>query len=564
LGAAGGISFCLLLGICGWAGLKSASTTPGVISGVVSGEDGSPIPGATVRVQGTENHAVSDASGAFTLSGLAAGKPVNISAWKHGHYCGLVQNAEAPVADLAVRLVAYQTKDNPDYEWVPPVTPEGKGSCAECHHPALIEMSLEDAHVKSAQNPRFLTMYHGTDMDGNRGALTRYGPGSAIWKNITVPLPPEPSDPYDGPGFVLDFPDTPGTCSACHLPGASLAGDIDPAEAKGADRFGVHCDFCHKVAEVRLEPEVGLPFPRRQGVHSMEIRRPFTADPDRPQLFFGTFDDDNVPAEDTNLSLLSESRYCAPCHYGIFWSTVIYDSYGEWLRSPYSDPNSGKAKTCQECHMVSPTIWKGNTLTNVAPGKGGIERNPGRIHSHLTTVGETLLRNALTLTASAKAVNGKIVVEVTLTNDKTGHHVPSDCPLRHLILVVDARDSKGTALRQSSGPILPYWCGVGDREKGRFADLPGKTYAKLLIEEWTNEVPTAAYWRHTKIAIDNRLAAFKSDTSSYSFVPSGSGEVEVTVTLYYRRAFIKLMDEKKWNVPDIVMARETISLQGER
>ena len=29
--------------------------------------------------------------------------------------------------------------------------------------------------------------------------------------------------------------------------------------------------------------------------------------------------------------------------------TLIYNSYGEWLDSPYSDPKTGK--TCQECHM---------------------------------------------------------------------------------------------------------------------------------------------------------------------------------------------------------------------
>ena len=58
------------------------------------------------------------------------------------------------------------------------------------------------------------------------------------------------------------------------------------------------------------------------GVLSMDIRRPFPEDEDRYQLFFGTFDDDNVPEEDTYLPLLEESQFCAPCHFGVFWDTV--------------------------------------------------------------------------------------------------------------------------------------------------------------------------------------------------------------------------------------------------
>ena len=114
----------------------------------------------------------------------------------------------------------------------------------------------------------------------------------------------------------------------------------------------------------------------------MDIRRPFAADPDRYQLFFGTFDDDNVPEEDTNLPLLKESRFCAACHYGVFWDTVVYNSYGEWLLSPYSDPAYGGAATCQQCHMPAPTLLEGQPLTNVAPGKGGVERDPLTIHAH--------------------------------------------------------------------------------------------------------------------------------------------------------------------------------------
>ena len=136
-------------------------------------------------------------------------------------------------------------------------------------------------------------------------------------------------------------------------------------------------------------------------------------------------------------------------------------------------------------------------VRNIAPGNGGIDRSPSAIHSHLTTVDETLLRKALTLSASAAKQEGKIVVNVTLTNDKTGHHVPTDSPLRHLILLVEAKDAEGKVLKQSAGLELPFWCGVGDPDKGYYAGLPGKTYAKLLRERWTRVFPTGAYWNDT-------------------------------------------------------------------
>jgi hypothetical protein len=547
----------LLVATYGLGDSREGALPQGGISGSVVADHG-PVAGANVRIQGAKSYVTTDASGRVILLGLPAGRTVNITAWKHGYYCSLQKGITPPAKSVRLSLIRYQTKDNPGYAWVPP---EGKGGCSGCHNPAIIEMSLRDAHLKSATNPRFLTMYYGADMEGNQSPRTRYGEGNAIWKNVQVPKPPDPSKPYYGPGYLLDFSINILSCTACHIPGASIRGDVDPNMVKGPDRYGVHCDFCHKVADVRINPVTRMPFPRFPGVHSMDIRRPFTDDPKRPQLFFGTFEDDNVPEEDTNLPLLKESRYCAPCHFGVFWSTVVYNSYGEWLASPYSDHKSGRAKTCQECHMPSPTLWKREKLINVAPGKGGVDRDPSAVHSHLMTIDEELLQNSITLTAYAKKEGGKVFVEVTLTNDKTGHHVPSDSPLRHLILLVDAKDSGGNPVKQEAGPVLPGWCGVGDPSKGYYAGLPGKAYAKLLREMWTDVFPAAAYWRHTTLVSDNRLAAFKSDTSSYSFLSPEKGDTGITVTLLYRRAYIELMKQKKWNVPDIMMARKHLILK---
>jgi hypothetical protein len=532
---------------------KAGAAGQRVLSGKVTDANG-PVARATVRIQGSRSSIFTNKAGSFRLTAPGA-KAVNIGTWKEGYYCSVLKEVTGSPQNLNLKLKTYQTNDNPEYEWIPPEAPEGAGGCSQCHA-TITDMSLKDAHMKAASNPHFLTMFNGTDTEGNQSPPTRYDYGRWSWQYTVIPYPPDPSQPYFGPGYLLDFPGTTGDCTACHVPGASIAGNVDPNTVSGADKYGVHCDFCHKVADVRLDPVSQMPFPSQPGVHSMDVRRPFTDNPERSQLFFGTFTD--VDGPDSNLPLLSQSRYCASCHYGVFWSTVVYNSYGEWLESPYSKAGSGVAKTCQQCHMPAPTTLDGKTIKNIAPGKGGVDRSPSTIHSHLTTVDKTLLQNSVTLEGSAQMQDGRIVVNVTLTNDKTGHHAPTDSPLRHLILLVEARDSAGNLLKRSSGPLLPDWCGVGDPAKGYYAGLPGKAYAKLLKERWTNAFPTGAYWNETILVSDNRLAAFASDATSFSFEPQEAGEARITVTLLYRRAFRQLMDWKKWDVPDIVMAQEKL------
>jgi hypothetical protein len=242
----------------------------------------------------------------------------------------------------------------------------------------------------------------------------------------------------------------------------------------------------------------------------------------------------------------------------VFWDSVIYNSFGEWLESPYSEPETGK--TCQNCHMAAPAILDGQPMTNVAPDAGGVERDPMTIHPHTQpgATDEELLQSAVTMTTAARLEGGTVIVEVEITNDQTGHHIPTDSPLRHMILLVEATDPHGKPLTQLEGPTVPEWGGTGDPSEGYYAGLPGKAFAKVLEELWTEISPTGAYWNPTRVLSDNRLAAFASDTSTYAFASPDGGEVTVEVTLLFRRAFIELMEQKGWDVPDILMEHERV------
>ena len=518
------------------------------ITGIVLDETGAPLAGATVRAQTTTIEMVSDENGYFNLYGKV-GMPVTISAWADGYYCAKTENVVFPASGITFTMRLVQTNDNPDYEWIPPT---GENSCYSCK-PGVTQVWLDnDAHGRSAINFRFLTMYNGTDVDGNQSPLTRY----AYNKDYGYfPLHPDLTQPYYGPGYKLDFPDTAGNCAACHVPGAAVDAPYgtDPNTGSDTDLFGIHCDYCHKVADVTLNPDTQLPFPNMPGVLSQDIRRPFTENPDRYQLFFGSFDDDNVPEEDTYLPLIKESQWCAPCHYGIFWDTLIYNSYGEWLESSYSDPETGR--TCQHCHMPAPTILNDQELTNVAPNNGGVERNPMTIPAHIFpgAANEDLLQNSVTMTVTAARSGDELTVDVTILNDRTGHSIPTDSPLRHMILLVQAVGLDGDSLVLVDGPTLPDWTGIGDPQDGYFAGQPGQAYAKILMEQWTEISPTGSYWNPTRILSDNRIPAMGSDTTHYVFQTPENSNLHVEVRLLYRRAFIELAEQKGWDDPDILM-----------
>ena len=195
----------------------------------------------------------------------------------------------------------------------------------------------------------------------------------------------------------------------------------------------------------------------------------------------------------------------------------------------------------------------------VRPDRGGLARNPETIFGHRMpgASDQELLQNAVTMTATARLEGGALVVQVSITNDQTGHHVPTDSPLRHLILLVQVTDGQGLALPLLDGPTVPEWGGVGDPAQGYYAGLPGKAYAKVLKELWTEVLPSGAYWNPTRIVSDNRIAAFATDSSTYAFAAPG-GTARIDVELLFRRAFKKVMDQKGWDVPDILMEQQSI------
>jgi hypothetical protein len=549
------------------------------VSGIVRDNSGHVVNDAIIRIKTTEITTRSDEDGHFLLAGFVPSNRIPVTAWKDGYYVA-GKNVRPWDTSIELVLTSYTTHDNQHYTWIPPtvetrsalnefLTQTGLSlaafvsfkrlflpiahrlalGCRDCHGHTVFDQWAASAHASGAKNVRFLTMYNGTDVVGNQSPPTRYGYNRDYG---SFPLRPDPNQPYYGPGYRLDFPETFGNCATCHLPSSAIDEPyaIDPNQVIGVDAQGTHCDFCHKIAATTLDRDTGQPHKNMPGILSLELARP------RPesQLFFGPYDDVDV-GPDTYLPLMRQSEICAPCHNFSFWGVPIYQSFAEWQASPY--PAEGK--TCQSCHMKPDGV-----ASNFAPSRGGLERAPKTIPTHHFpgAADTTLLQNAVTMDVSSTREAEQVTVKVTIVNDKTGHHVPTDSPLRHLILLVRATDAAGNSLTQLSGPTLPDWCGVGDHDAGYYAGLPGRAYAKILEESWTGISPTAAYWNMTRIVSDNRIAAFAANTSIFTFDVADHGEVAVNVKLLFRRAFVSLINQKGWEAPDIVMAQQSSIVRG--
>lgn len=554
---------------------KPTGRLPVSITGTVLGANG-PAAGAIVQLQGSANQTVAAADGSFTLhgTGLGGANTVTVTAWAQDHFIGwqAVNPGDAVGKSFQITLKPLFDKDNHQYTWFEEKGVTGSAACGMCHRE--YKEWQADAHSQSAVNPRFVTLYRGTNIQGKKGQLT-----NLIAMDKAAPL--DPALPHFGPGFKLDNPTRAGTCAACHAPlagktpttnscawsgchtdvsaeharatGQDIQG-VGPVGIEGVALEGITCEFCHAISGVTFVPGTKMPPADQPGIMSLSLLRP----PQGEKMFFGTLVDSSRGVGYSGLE--KKSDFCAACHFGQFGGvvsnmkmtggTVIYNSYGEWLDSPYSDPKTGK--TCQDCHMKPR-----DTLYTVAPELGGVARDYVAYHDH-TMLGinsTALMWNAVTMTGTASTGGGALRVNVSVTNDKTGHAVPTDAPMRSVMLLVEARDAAGVVLPLKQGPALPAWT-------GDYAGRPGKAYAKILRDEWSGEMPTAAFWRTTTVVSDTRIMPLSADASEYVFESAGPGPATVTIKLVYRRAFQALAREKGWTDPDMVMAESTLPIQN--
>jgi hypothetical protein len=478
----------LLALLASLAALARPSARTALIEGRVVDEAG-PIAGARVRLKGTATTTRTDGGGRFHLP--QASDDRRVTAWKPGYFIG----GSRLGGPLSIRLTRLPAEDDADYEWIDPAPDAGQvHNCANCHADIYREWS-QSGHAHSVDGRHFRNLYEGTDWHGNPGV---------------------------GWGLLTQYPEGSGVCASCHAPTAT---EYDLRKVQSVAARGVHCDYCHKIAEVAEGP-IGL----SHGRFNLRLLRPSEG-----QLFFGALDDVDR-GEDAYSPLYRDSRYCASCHEGVIFGVHVYSTFSEWQASPARR----QGQQCQDCHM-KPT----GRMTNMAPGHGGIRRDPLTLSNHRFFDGsrEEMLRRAVKALADFERRPDGVRVQVRLWAEGVGHRLPTGFVDRHLVLIVEGRDSAGHLLVPCSGPKLPPLAGE------ELAGQPGRLYARLL-RDFDGHSPVPFWLAAPDPPPDTRLVPGEVDAMRFEF-PSRLSYLRLRVL--YRRFWPEVARSKRWPDHDMLV-----------
>jgi len=541
------------------AGADPCASVAGSVTGTVSSHGGGPIAGAEVRVQSCLGPpATTDAAGTFTLS-VPAGSSI-VAAAADGYYIGCWKAGTgscagtAPGASgLAIVLDPIPTDDDPAFVFRDPEV------CKSCH-PDVYDQWSRSTMSKTNGNRWVDNLYNGTDIGMPMGLPSDpLKPPYFGFLASHVRRNPDGS-PKTVAGGAPDFRF--GECANCHQPEYVGTNPTDTSFNlnSGSTSHAVSCDFCHKVTDVDVTPQgimrpnlvvgdVGLPA-------KTTMRRSTT----EPWLAFGPYGDATFDGGSSmrasHGTVVRTSAICAACHEdhadprdtnddfrGTYDGPPSQTTYSEWAASPYA----AQGIQCQDCHMPPTTL--DHFCSRVT-----FTRDPSQVRSHeFPGTTPEMLQRAVTLRAYSSADAGVLSVHVDLTNSGAGHDVPTGVTLRNLILVITPTTRDGTVLPQvtgaDGGQRVPNWGGAGSQGEGNFAGMPGKGFARVLVDE--NLVENVLFTEAVD-QFDNRIHAGATDSTTYRFTLPKKWEkqdVRVLTQLWYRRAFKPLADQRKWTQP---------------
>lgn len=540
----------ILLGEKSPATMVERKFVPSSIRGRVVSKYG-PVKNARVRVRGEDRFVLTNSLGQFLFptGDLQQGKVI-VTAGKEGWFNnGRVRYTSGRIRDIFLNPV--YLNDQSDYRFFSPVV------CARCHVKVTRFWDRSKmAHTTS--NPKVLNMYYGTDATGRKGS---------------------------GFGYRLDNPGKGGDCITCHAPSASSRhGSLDLSSVLRSPLVewdGISCDYCHKVRKV--VPDKARP----SGMRPVLERQ--TASRGSSILEFGPYDDVVVPPMAASYNpVFKQAQFCSTCHshfkklrQGRPWNHGQVYSDSEWAGFGLKDdtslpvqttfqewkqwqdalpPNdSNKGKKCQDCHMS----WRKDMLPydnyvvdGMARNMWGTYRDPKNIHPHHFIGGtETQLKTALAMELEGKITGKRLDITAYITNTNGGHWVPTGETMRSVMLVVQAFDSRGRALKILRGGRLPDWTGKGDPLKGNYAGLPGAVFSRVLEDGKDNlNVP---FWRATRIAADTRIRPKSTVTLKFAFaMDDPEDEPTAKARLIYRPVIRSWAVKKGWSVEDIVIASQ--------
>ncbi len=316
------------------------------------------------------------------------------------------------------------------------------------------------------------------------------------------------------------------TCRRCHSPAlvrqeeyvASLPPNAEPF-LEDLTEDGLNCDVCHSIAIV---PPVG------------DITFLADVDPTGPKL--GSISDPipNSFHESRVDNSFRTSSQCAACHQLSLENGVgVENTFDEWQAANLS----GMGIECQDCHMpayVGPAATGGPMRTVHRHHFVGVDyaTEPYRgidINAQKERV-RNLLENSVSVVPAVPdfaSVGAPLDLEFAITNDRTGHSIPSGTSFaRDMWMEIEVRDASNALIYRSG------WLEANGDLTAADPDLV--EFGGRLLDG--NGDRTFFTWRAKSID-ESRMIRFNETrdvTDAVSVPPGTTGPLAITATLRFR------------------------------
>lgn len=493
--------------------------------GMVTDSLGAPIDRAKVKIQASRTFTFTLADGRFQFSDSVASYPVKVTAGAHGYFnAAVIVNDPSEASGLVLELEAIPLHLDPDAALNDPE------SCGICHSNQALQWAVSPM-AKTGLNKWVFDLYNGEGTPG--------GSAGFVYQRDSVHRNTSPNS----------------ECSACHSPVHWLT-DIDNAGMGDIHNpttdmtNGVQCEVCHRAYDVAADK---LNWPGVFPQSFTFLRGPRNLEGGGTSgLEFGLLGDvdynDFIMRGAYNPQM--SAQLCAACHEdnvdvdqdGDFedpGSVPHETTYSEW-EAYVAHVGESEAKSCVDCHMpASPETF----FCDFQP----INRPYGTIRNHdIRGTTANYLENALTMSVNHDFDLNSLVVNVTLTNDRSGHAVPTGVMIRNMILLVEAADGSEMPLPLLAGDLVDEVGGIGDPQLGYYAGEPGKAFYKNMTDGTHDRI---FYTEAVAVAEDTRIMPGEQYQGVFRFLLPNQADLmtgELDVRLIYRRSYRAILDVKGW------------------
>ena len=417
---------------------------------------------------------------------------------------------------VTIELTSFRQPDQPNYPYADPGEPDRRNTTSQCGHCHLDinDAWFESPHRRSAKNPIVYDLYTGRGSGWQTEESCIQASGS--WQLGPVEGGAQPTEQcYFSISALQAFnpgcepPCDPtnlgenayfGSCADCHAPtvnGLQGGGHDLLSVTENAFNYGVSCDFCHHVEQVRLDEPAGV-------AGRLVVQRP--RERASPALGGGGFRPlsfgPNADISNPRMGISPRAHYrdgtlCSGCHQhqhtNEHASPLInrerwpdgklpnQSTYQEWFESPLgplihtvtemdeTSPTTDESHkiVCNSCHMTAiPTLMNSANLEYFSESdlgiQGGWPRPHGETRAHAwwgpRQPQNPLLELSAHLSVSplelVDTLEGQeVLVQATVSNLGAGHHLPTGEPMRHILLLVEAHCGE-TSLVSSGGDVI--------------------------------------------------------------------------------------------------------------